>query len=194
MPRTIGVIISSLAVLGFVSIAGTAPFAKNIAAEVAAQDLLIQVDSKCRKVDGDLVCGNKKGNKNRDDDDGDDDKPKKSKDKGIPKTCGKKVNCEAGFVKLEKPNKYGACCEAREGLPPPKQQEAAKCKFPGQINPPNCDCPPGTEFMGYKGCVKEARWCCRAGNGAEACGPTEAWARHNAELNANGAPVKCSPE
>ena len=156
MPRTIGVIISSLAVLGFVSIAGAAPFAKNIAAEVAAQDLLIQVDFKCRKVDGKLVCGSTKGNKNRDDDDEDDDQPKKSKDKVIPKTCGKKVNCEAGFVKLEKPNKYGACCEAREGLPP-KPQEAAKCKFPGQINPPTCDCPPGTEFMGYKGCVTVAK-------------------------------------
>jgi hypothetical protein len=97
----------------------------------------------------------------KDDDDDDDDKPKKSKGKAIPKTCGKKVNCEAGFVKLEKPNKYGACCEAREGLPPPKQQEAEKCKFPGEVGtPPNCTCPPGTEFMGYKGCVTAQKVCC----------------------------------
>ena len=103
-------------------------------------------------MDGKLVCGSTKGNKNRDDDD--DDKPKKSKDKAIPKTCGKKVNCEPGFGRLEKPNKYGACCEAREGLPAPKQQEAEKCKFPGEVGtPPNCSCPAGTEFMGYRGCL-----------------------------------------
>jgi hypothetical protein len=191
MPRTIGVIICSLAILGFVSIAAASPFARNIAFDVAAHDLLIQVDFNCRKVDGKIVCGSKKGNKNRDDDDDDDDKPKKSKDKVIPKTCGKKVNCEVGYVKLSKPNQYGACCEAA------KQQETAKCKFPGQINPPNCDCPPGTEFMGYKGCVKEAKkaiWCCRASNGAAGCASTEANARLNAELNANGAPVTCALE
>ena len=140
--------ICCLAVLGFVSMAAAAPFATDIAAQVAPRDLFVPVDFKCGMVNDKLVCGSTKGNKNRDDDDdGDDDRPKKSKDKVIPKTCGKKVNCEAGFVKLEKPNKYGACCEAREGLPP------AKCKFPGQIDPPKCDCPPGTEFMGYKGCL-----------------------------------------
>ena len=63
MPRTIGVIISSLAVLGFTSIAAAAPFATNIAVDVAAQDLLIQVDFKCRKVDGQIVCGSTKSNK-----------------------------------------------------------------------------------------------------------------------------------
>ena len=117
-------------------------------------------------MDGKLVCGSTKGNKNRDDDDDDgDDKPKKSKDKIIPKTCGKKVNCEAGFVKLEKPNKFGACCEAREGLPAPKQQEAERCKFPGEVGtPPNCHCPDGTEFRGYKGCLeyKQGIWCKKA--------------------------------
>ena len=153
MARAIGVFISGLAVMGFISMAEASPFTSDIAVQVSSRDLIGQVDFKCRKVDGKLVCGSTKGNENRDDDDDDDDKPKKSKDKVIPKTCGKKVNCEAGYVKLEKPNKYGACCEAREGLPPPKQQEAEKCKFPGQINPPACDCPPGTEFMGYRGCL-----------------------------------------
>ena len=92
MPRTIGVIISSLAVLGFTSIAAAAPFATNIAVDVAAQDLLIQVDFKCRKVDGQIVCGSTKSNKNRDDDDDDDDddKPKKSKDKESPRPAGRK--------------------------------------------------------------------------------------------------------
>jgi hypothetical protein len=52
-----------------------------------------------------------------------------------------------------KPNKYGACCEPKEGLPAPASTE--KCKFPGEVGtPPNCHCPGGTEFIGYKGCVK----------------------------------------
>ena len=151
----IGVLVSGLAVLGYISTAAASPLAT--AAQVSPRDFAVQVDFKCRKVDGKLVCGSTKGNKNRDDDDDDnegDDEPKKSKDKAIPKTCGKKVNCEPGFVRLEKPNKYGACCEAREGLPPPTQQEAEKCKFPGEVGtPPNCSCPNGTEFLGYKGCV-----------------------------------------
>jgi len=151
MPRMIGILVGSLAVLGFVSTAAAAPSASVIAAQVSPREVVVPVAFKCEMVEGKLVCGKTGGSKSRDDDDDDndddDDRPKKSKDKVIPKTCGKKVNCEAGFVKLEKPNKYGACCEAREGLP------AAKCKFPGQINPPNCDCPDGTEFMGYRGCL-----------------------------------------
>jgi len=88
--------------------------------------------------------------KDKKDDDDDEDKPKNSK-KAI--NC-KKARCEPGMVVLDKPNKYGACCEAREGLPPPKAAEPEKCKFPGEVGtPPNCECPPGTEFMGYKGCL-----------------------------------------
>ena len=125
------------------------------AAEGIGSGLVLKAGFGCKMQDGKLVCGKtKKSDDDNDDDDDDDDKPKKSKDKVIPKTCGKKVNCEAGFVKLEKPNKYGACCEAREGLPPPKPQQADKCQFPGEVGtPPNCTCPPGTEFMGYKGCL-----------------------------------------
>ncbi len=92
---------------------------------------------------------------------GDDDEPKalkKSKDKDkkdkdqAAKTCGKKVKCDAGYVRLEKPNKYGACCELPGGATPAKTTE--KCKFPGEVGtPPNCKCPEGTEFLGYKGCV-----------------------------------------
>jgi hypothetical protein len=152
MPRMIGILVGSLAVLGFVSIAAATPVASPIATQDSAHEVVVPVAFKCEMVEGKLVCGKTGASKSRDDDDDDNDdddgRPKKSKDKEIPKTCGKKVNCEAGFVKLEKPNKYGACCEAREGLPP------EKCKFPGQINPPKCDCPPFTEFLGYRGCVK----------------------------------------
>ena len=153
MPRMLGVLFSGFVVLGFLSAATASPLAPDKNGQVSPRDIVVQADFKCRKVDGKLVCGSTKGNRQNDDDD-DADKPKKTKDKVIPKTCGKKVNCEAGFVKLEKPNKYGACCEAREGLPAPKQQEAEKCKFPGEVGtPPNCSCPAGTEFMGYRGCL-----------------------------------------
>jgi hypothetical protein len=64
-------------------------------------------------------------------------------------------SCPVGYVVLDKPNKYGAYCEPKEGLPAPAPAEAEKCKFPGQVGtPPNCNCPEGTEFLGYKGCVK----------------------------------------
>ena len=87
---------------------------------LSASDVVNPVGFKCGLVNGKLVCGKKQGGgRKQDEDDDNDDKPHKSKDKIIPKACGKKVNCEGGFVKLAEPNKYGACCEAREGLPPP---------------------------------------------------------------------------
>ena len=138
----------------------------NISGDTGSFEVLFamapQAKEKCITIGEKRVCfedGAKKKNDDDDDDDDDeddDDKPKKSKDKVIPKKCGKKVRCEPGFVVLDKPNQYGACCEAREGLPPPKTAEPEKCKFPGEVGtPPNCSCPPGTEFMGYKGCVKK---------------------------------------
>ena len=115
-----------------------------------------QAGFNCGLINGKLVCGDKKNTKHNDDDDNDqgknnDDNDQKPKGKKTAKDC-KKARCEPGLVVLEKPNKYGACCEAREGLPPPA---AEKCKFPGEVGtPPNCQCPNGTEFLGYKGCVK----------------------------------------
>jgi len=147
------------------------------AAEGIASGLLLEAGFGCKMQDGKLVCGNKKGSSKKDDDEADDDdEPKKSKDKVIPKTCGKKVRCDPGFVVLEKPNQYGACCEAREGLPPPKTAKPEKCQFPGEVGtPPNCTCPPGTEFLGYKGCVTP--YCCTSygadwhgGGSIKACG------------------------
>jgi hypothetical protein len=113
-------------------------------------------------------------------------KKKKKKDNGDnnsgtqPDTTGGEVtrDCPVGYVALDKPNKYGALCEPKEGVckkgmigtpPDCKCPEGTlplgngdnpcvakqNCPFPGQVgNPPNCDCPQGTEFVGYKGCVK----------------------------------------
>ena len=91
--------------------------------------------------------------KDKKDDDDDDEKPKKDKK---AKNC-KKARCEPGMFVLEKPNIYGACCQA--GAEPlkhnTKPDEPKKCQFPGEV-PPDCNCPKGTEFLGYKGCVKKA--------------------------------------
>jgi hypothetical protein len=185
MANTVKVVVASILAIACFSIPASASSLVAPATTWLTGDFLT-VGFKCGMVDGKFVCGKKEGsskkNDDDDDDDDDDDQPKKSKDKVIPKTCGKKVNCEAGFVKLEKPNKYGACCEAREGLPPPKQQEAEKCQFPGEVGtPPNCKCPDGTEFMGYKGCVKKVvqKICCTGkypdgSSAGSACGGDEA--------------------
>jgi len=161
---TIAAVFAVLAITCFSVFASANPLSPT---SVATTGDVHVVGFKCGLVNGKLVCGDKQsgGNKqggSKKQSNGDE-KPKKAKDKAIPKTCGKKVNCEPGFVRLEKPNKYGACCEAREGLPPTKAAEPQKCKFPGEVGtPPNCSCPTGTEFLGYKGCVKTNSWGCMA--------------------------------
>ena len=52
-----------------------------------------------------------------------------------PLDCSK-AQCDAGYVKLDKPNKYGACCEPAEGFCPSDRPNGT---------PPNC-CPQGTTF------------------------------------------------
>lgn len=87
---------------------------------------------------------------------------KKERKKKAP-NC-KKAKCDPGEFKLDKPNIYGACCQATAAPLTPKPV-AEKCKFPGEVGePPNCRCPEGTEFMGYKGCiaVKTFRYVCTA--------------------------------
>jgi hypothetical protein len=80
-------------------------------------------------------------------------KKKKQPDGGNTDQQGER-SCPSGYVVLDKPNKYGSFCEPKEGLPAP---EAEKCKFGMIGTPPNdCHCPDGTEFAGYKGCIKVA--------------------------------------
>lgn len=199
-----------LVVFGFAVVAAgpTQAAFRLIPAQAISTAWIVPVGFKCGLVNGKLVCGDKEGGKKQSND-ADNDRPKKSKDKVVPKTCGKKVNCEAGFVRLEKPNKYGACCEAREGLPP--TQSADKCKFGMIGTPPNdCHCPAGTDFQGYKGCVKTpTEICCSAkvtekdGSPAPSpsfgvCRPTEAAARSEtiALCNSNSFVIKsmsCGP-
>jgi hypothetical protein len=140
--------------------------------------------------------------KNNDDDD--DDKPKK---KSKPFNC-KKAKCDPGEFKLDKPNIYGACCQA--GAEPlkhnTKPDEPKKCQFPGEV-PPDCNCPKGWEFMGYKGCVKEVvqTICCtgKFPNGESTgrdCGAPEAEVRKiTASARKIGDPtppssITCAPE
>ena len=142
----------------------------------------------------------------KDKDDDDDEKPKKDKK---AKNC-KKARCEPGMFVLDKPNIYGACCQA--GAEPLKHKtapaEKEKCKFPGEVGePPNCKCPDDTEFMGYKGCVKkvEQKVCCTGvyPNGVstgKSCGAPEAAVRKiTSSGQLNGVPIvessiTCAPE
>jgi hypothetical protein len=127
----------------------------DLASNASAETLLSMAKQKCVTIGEKRVCfedGKSKKSNDDDDDDDDDDKPKKKKKTG--NICEGKIVCDPGYVVLDKPNKYGACCEPKEGFPTPAPAPAEKCKFPGEVGtPPNCTCPPGTEFMGYKGCV-----------------------------------------
>jgi hypothetical protein len=86
-----------------------------------------------------------------DDDDDDDGKNQKKKGGG---NQGER-SCPPGYVVLKEKNKYGAFCEPAGGNKP-SQPETAKCKLGMIGTPPNdCQCPSGTVFQGYKGCVKK---------------------------------------
>ncbi len=50
--------------------------------------------------------------------------------------CQGEITCPPGYVVLDKPNKYGACCEPKEGFCPPDRPVGT---------PPNC-CAEGTTF------------------------------------------------
>ena len=71
-------------------------------------------------------------------------------------------SCPPGYVVLDKPNRYGAFCEPKEGLPETPEEKLA-CQFPGQVGD-DCHCPPGTEFAGYKGCIVVRMKYCRKRN------------------------------
>ena len=131
------------------------------------------------------------------------------KDKKAKEFSCKKAKCDPGEVKLDKPNIYGACCQTGTAPLTPKTTpaEPEKCKFPGEVGtPPNCTCPSGTEFMGYKGCVKKVvqRVCCTGihgntgGKTGPSCRDTEAAARESiSDALINGVPVTsitCAPE
>jgi hypothetical protein len=108
----------------------------NISGDTGSFEALLamapQAKQKCITIGEKRVCFEDGAKKKNDDDDDDDDEPKSKK---ATKDC-RKARCEPGLVVLDKPNKYGACCEAREGLPPPKTAEPEKCKFPGEVGTP----------------------------------------------------------
>jgi hypothetical protein len=136
-----------------------------------ASGLVVTASSKCITVGGKRVCLEDDDNDDDDDigkkdDDDDDDKPKKKKTGNI---CAGEVSCPAGYVVLDKPNAYGACCELKEGLPKPAPVEE-KCKLGMVGTPPNCECPSGTKFFGLKGCCISS---------SVTAGPPRSWPRTN---------------
>ena len=102
------------------------------------------------------------------------------KDKKTKDFSCNKAKCDPGEVKLDKPNIYGACCQIGTAplTPKTKPAEPEKCKFPGEVGtPPNCSCPPGTEFYGYKGCVEP--YCCTSyGDSSDGGGSIKACGEH----------------
>jgi hypothetical protein len=130
-------------------------FGLNIDSVRGGSGLAVSVASKCITVGDKRICLEDDDNpKNNDNEDVNDDKPKKKKTSNI---CAGDVSCPAGYVVLDKPNKYGACCEPKEGFPDKPAPAAEKCKFGMVGTPPNCECPFGSVFSGYKGCLKT---CC----------------------------------
>jgi hypothetical protein len=82
------------------------------------------------------------------------------KHKNKPLNC-KKAKCGPGEIKLSTPSVYGACCQAAGTEVPQAKPAGQACKF-GQIGTyPDCECPKGTEFAGYKGCVPKLTQLCR---------------------------------
>ena len=145
------------------------------AAEGTDPDFVLKAGVTCKLQRGKLFCGTTNDDENDNENGNNGDSP-------AAFSCAR-ARCEPGMVVLEKPNRYGACCEAREGLPTPQSAEPEKCKFPGEVGtPPNCECPKDTVFLGYKGCVNcvsrcneacgkayEAADSCIATKGADAC-------------------------
>jgi hypothetical protein len=94
-----------------------------------------EAGKKCISIGEKRICFEDGKNKKSKDDDGDDgggnEEPQKTGNK-----CQGEIACPPGYVVLDKPNEYGACCEPKEGFCPPDRPSGT---------PPNC-CPEGTTF------------------------------------------------
>ena len=151
MRRLIGVVWALSAGLA-IAIVGTATYASDTLLDAP----VVKAAFGCKITNGELICG------------------KKNKNTGAQDGGGQgERSCRPGYVVLKEKNKYGAFCEPKEGLPAPAPAVVEECKFGMIGTPPNdCDCPPGTDFQGYKGCVKAPNVCCTAsfpGGGVEGC-------------------------
>jgi hypothetical protein len=93
-------------------------------------------DKKCITIGDKSICFDDGKNKKNNDDDEKDDAEKKDQPKKTGNICEGEVACPPGYVVLDKPNKYGACCEPKEGFCPPDRPSGT---------PPNC-CAEGTTF------------------------------------------------
>lgn len=81
---------------------------------LAHSTLVLDAKFECKLVHGKLICGkdvNDDNHKHGDHEHGDN-KPKTEKKSG--NICEGGGSCPPGYVVLDKPNKYGACCEPKE--------------------------------------------------------------------------------
>ena len=106
MPRIVlAILVSAVTVLGFASMAPASALLPK-APSLQPPNVLLQVDSKCKRVDGKLVGDCKKsGKKHRDDDDDDDDDHQKGKGKGK----GKQEDSGLTECTIQTPNSGGGC-------------------------------------------------------------------------------------
>lgn len=111
---------------------------------------VLDVRFGCKLIEGKLVCGK---DIETDNGDGGTDSHKKQKKKKKDQGNPGERSCPPGYVVLDKPNKYGAFCEPVDTSKSAPAKEAEKCKFGMVGTPPNCACPEGTKFFGYKGCL-----------------------------------------
>jgi hypothetical protein len=106
--------------------------------------------------------------------------------------CEGEIACPPGYVVLDKPNKYGACCEPKEGFPEttPAPEgggsavpEDASSPEPTNADYAKCKVPQQKSFVG-KGCLMghdssalpeskaaEYRTTCKGKSGIALCGP-----------------------
>jgi hypothetical protein len=105
--------------------------------------------------------------------------------------CEGEIACPPGYVVLDKPNKYGACCEPKEGFPTTTPAPAPTDAVPEDASSPEptnadygkCKIPEQKSFVG-RGCLKghdstalpeykaaEYTTTCKGKSGIPLCGP-----------------------
>jgi hypothetical protein len=115
---------------------------------------VVQVKQGCKVVDGQRICGKKKGNAGNDDDNNNNNRGKKKGNANNNKNNNNNNNsnnnnekqknnaetgnpCGPGYVVLKEKNEYGNFCQPTEPVRP-------NCAPGTVLNGDQCNCPPGT--------------------------------------------------
>jgi len=155
--RVFALFAACLLASAFVVAANAAP-ASRLSDRESGAALVVPAKAPCITIGDKRICleveEGGEAPKKKDEQPAEQDGPAEQKKTG--NICEGEIACPPGYVVLDKPNKYGACCEPKEGFPAPAK-EPEKCKFGMVGTPPNCECPFNSVFSGYRGCLKT---CC----------------------------------